>query len=92
MPVHTTSTMDLTSVDSKLAVNKWSTKLNNVKQLPSNGWKFIRENPRTIKRIIKCAVTLAGAIALTINHPLVDIWGRNPFLLGTTVKFHFLKI
>jgi len=53
---------------------------------PLNVWKFIQGNPQGVKRMVKVAITLSGGIALTINHPLVDIWGGNPFLLGTTVS------
>ncbi|KAF8442687.1 hypothetical protein BGX38DRAFT_1144064 [Terfezia claveryi] len=45
---------------------------------------YIKENPRNCKRIIKCAVALAFAVGMTIHHPLVDIWGANPYLVGTT--------
>lgn len=44
-----------------------------------------------MKRMLKVAITLSGGIALTINHPLVDIWGKNPFLLGTTAIYLFPK-
>ncbi|RPB26591.1 hypothetical protein L211DRAFT_781221 [Terfezia boudieri ATCC MYA-4762] len=58
---------------------------------PLNMWKFIQGNPQCVKRMLKVAITLSGGIALTINHPLVDIWGKNPFLLGTTAIYLFPK-
>lgn len=80
--------VDLTSVDSKLAGGGyWEVCRQSVIHFPLNVWNFIRNNPRGVKRIVKVAITLSAGIALTINHPLVDIWGLNPFLLGTTVCF-----
>ncbi|KAF8441255.1 hypothetical protein BGX38DRAFT_816355 [Terfezia claveryi] len=83
--------MDLTSVDSKLAPSRWSVIMKKVTASPLNMWKFIQGNPRCVKRMIKVAITLSGGIALTLNHPLVDIWGENPFLLGTTAIYLFPK-
>lgn len=54
--------------------------------------EYIKENPRHIKRIIKCAVTLALVVGLTIHHPLVEIWGVNPYLVGTTVSVYPLSL
>ncbi|KAF8417479.1 hypothetical protein EV426DRAFT_360165 [Tirmania nivea] len=81
--------MDLPTIDSKLALSRWSIIKKTVAASPPKIWKFIRANPWGVKRMVKVAVTLSGGIALTINHPLVDFWGENPFLLGTTAIYLF---
>ncbi|KAF8469954.1 hypothetical protein BDZ91DRAFT_847173 [Kalaharituber pfeilii] len=81
--------MDLTSLSSRIPPPLHTRLLTAIRQLPARSRNFVRENPGTVKRIVKCAVTLAAALALTITKPLVQWHGTNPFLLGTTAIYLF---
>ena len=75
-PVQTA--VDLTSLSSKLPQSKWQ-----------EYTSYLTKNPRLVKRVIKTAITLSSALAITISRPLVDFHGSNPFLLGTAAIYLF---